>query len=80
MPFEVTEQNPAALEPLFKPWEEPDPASHPQFDPGGPAIIHQVDAPAKYPSSRGIRAEVDAWRRGGYGGIPTLSHPAHLLV
>ena len=73
MPFEVTEQNAAALEPLFKPWEEPIQHRIPNSVSGGPAIIQPGRRPSKVPLVRGIRAEVDAWRRGGYGGISETS-------
>lgn len=72
MPFEVTQRNTAALEPLFKPWEEP--TMHRQPNPGdGPALIVPGRRPSKVPTVRAIRAEVDAWRCGGYAGISETS-------
>lgn len=68
MAFEVNEKNAAALEPLFKPWEEPVRHRVPNPEYGGPAIIKPGRRPSKCPLVRGIRAEVDGWRRGGYAG------------
>lgn len=73
MPFEVTERNVAALEPLFKPWEEPTCHRLPNPQRGQPAIIAPGRRPSKAPLVRAIRAEVDAWRRGGYGGASETS-------
>jgi type III restriction enzyme len=73
MPFEITEQNAAALESLFKPWEEPLLHRTPNPVSGGQAIIQPGRRPSKVPLVRGIRAEVDSWRRGGYGGISDTS-------
>lgn len=73
MPFEVTERNISALEPLFKPWEEP--TRHRVRNPtsGQPALIAPGRRPSKAPLVRAIRAEVDAWRRGGYAGVSETS-------
>lgn len=68
MPFEVTQQNVSALEPLFKPWEEPAMHRLPNPERGKPAIIAPGRRPSKVPLVRAIRAEVDAWRRNGYAG------------
>lgn len=73
MPFEVNEKNMAALEPLFKPWEEPLCHRLPNPMSGGPAIIRPGRRPSKCPLVRGIRAEVDGWRRGGYAGVSETS-------
>lgn len=73
MAFEVTAKNLSALEPLFKPWEEPTRHRLPNPTPGGPAIIAAGRRPSKCPLVRAIRAEVDAWRRGGYAGISETS-------
>lgn len=73
MPFEVTQKNISALEPLFKPWEEPTMHRLPNPIPGAPAIIAPGRRPSKAPLVRAIRAEVDAWRRGGYAGISETS-------
>ncbi len=73
MPFEVTQQNASALEPLFKPWEEPTLHRLPNPTPGAPAIIAPGRRPSKVPLVRAIRAEVDAWRRGGYAGVSDTS-------
>jgi type III restriction enzyme len=73
MAFEVNERNLAALEPLFKPWEEPISHRLPNQTPGGPAIIAPGRRPSKCPLVRGIRAEVDGWRRGGYAGVSETS-------
>jgi type III restriction enzyme len=73
MAFEVNEKNVAALEPLFKPWEEPIRHRLPNPTPGGPAVIQPGRRPSKCPLVRGIRAEVDGWRRGGYAGVSETS-------
>jgi len=73
MPFEVTQQNVAALEPIFKPWEEPTRHRVPNPQSGGAAIIKPGRRPSKCPLVRAIRAEVDAWRRGGYAGVSQTS-------
>nr|MBC7244610.1 DEAD/DEAH box helicase family protein [Chloroflexota bacterium] len=73
MPFEITQQNASALEPLFKPWEEPTLHRLPNPTPGEPAIIAPGRRPSKVPLVRAIRAEVDAWRRGGYAGVSDTS-------
>jgi len=69
MPFELTEKNMSALEPLFKPWEEPTLHRLPNPERGKPAIIAPGRRPSKVPLVRAIRAEVDGWRRGGYAGV-----------
>jgi type III restriction enzyme len=73
MAFEVTEKNAAALEPLFKPWDEPILHRLPNSVPGAPAIIEPGRRPSKCALVRSIRAEVDGWRRGGYAGISETS-------
>lgn len=73
MPFEVTQQNLAALQPIFKPWEEPTCHRVPNPEPGGPAIIKPGRRPSKCPLVGAIRAYVDAWRRGGYAGASETS-------
>jgi type III restriction enzyme len=74
MAFKVNEKNAAALEPLFKPWEEPIRHRVPNPEYGGPAIIKPGRRPSKCPLVRGIRAEVDSWRRGGYAGASQTTH------
>ena len=73
MAFEVTEKNAAALEPLFKPWEEPLQHRLPNPRRGEAAIIQPGRRPSKCPLVRSIRAEVDGWRRGGYAGVSETS-------
>jgi type III restriction enzyme len=73
MAFQVTAQNASALEPLFKPWEEPIRHRLPNPDSGKPAIIAPGRRPSKVPLVRAIRAEVDGWRRGGYAGVSDTS-------
>lgn len=73
MPFEVTEKNASALEPLFKPWEEPVRHRLPNPQRGKAAIIAPGRRPSKVPLVRSIRAEVDGWRRGGYAGVSEAS-------
>ncbi|MFN4294697.1 MAG: DEAD/DEAH box helicase [Thermoflexales bacterium] len=73
MAFEVSATNLSALEPLFKPWEEPTRHRQPNRTPGEPAIIAPGRRPSKAPLVRAIRAEVDAWRRSGYAGVSETS-------
>ncbi|MBI2907605.1 MAG: DEAD/DEAH box helicase family protein [Chloroflexi bacterium] len=73
MPFEVTESNAAALEPLFKPWEEPVQHRLPNPEHGGPAVVAPGRRPSKCLLVRAIRAEVDGWRRGLYAGVSDTS-------
>lgn len=74
MAFEVNEKNISALEPLFKPWEEPTRHRLPNSEqPGAPAKIELGRRPSKVPLVRAIRAEVDGWRRGGYAGVSETS-------
>jgi type III restriction enzyme len=74
MPFEVTQQNVSALEPLFKPWEEPTRHRLPNPQCGQPAIIASGRRPSKVPLVRAVRAEVDDWRRADYPGVSKTSH------
>lgn len=69
----LTGRNLSALEPLFKPWEEPTLHRQPNPQSGAPAIIAPGRRPSKIPTVRAIRAEVDAWRRGGYAGVSATS-------
>lgn len=73
MSFEYTQKNASALEPLFKPWEEPARHRLPNSERGEPAIIAPGRRPSKIPLVRAIRAEVDGWRRGGYSGVSDTS-------
>jgi type III restriction enzyme len=73
MPFEVTEQNLSALDPLFQPWEEPTLHRVRNPQPGQPALIQPGRRPSRCALAPGIRAEVGAWRRGGNGGLVSLS-------
>ncbi|BCW99823.1 MAG: type III restriction endonuclease subunit R [Armatimonadota bacterium] len=73
MAFRVTQRNASALEPLFKPWEEPTSHRQPNPEPGQPAIIAPGRRPSMVPLVRAIRAEVDTWRRGGYAGASETS-------
>lgn len=72
MVFEVTEHNASALEPLFKPWQEPTQHRVPNLLEGQPALIQLGRRPSKCPLVRSIRAEVDAWRR-TYAGVSATS-------
>ncbi|MCK6559519.1 DEAD/DEAH box helicase family protein [candidate division KSB1 bacterium] len=73
MAFEITERNASALEPLFKPWEEPTLHRLPNPQKGEAAIIQPGRRPSKCPLVRSIRAQVDGWRRGGYAGVSDTS-------
>ncbi len=77
MAVEVTGKNAAALQPLFKPWDEPVQHRLPNPIPGGPAIISAGRRPSKCSLVRSIRAQVDWWRRGMYVGVSDTSR--HLL-
>jgi len=77
MPFEVTRENISALEPLFKPWEEPTLHRLPNPQRGQPAIIAPGRRPSKVPLVRAIRAQVDAWRRADY---PSASDTSRTLL
>ena len=77
MPFEVTQQNASALEPLFKPWEEPIWHRLPNPQCGQPAVIAPGRRPSKVPLVRAIRAQVDAWRRADY---PSASDTSRTLL
>jgi len=71
MAVEITEKNLDALKPLYKPWEEPTCYRAPGSS--GTAQIMPGRRPSKCPLVRAIRAEVDAWRRGGYSGVSETS-------
>jgi type III restriction enzyme len=73
MAFEITERNASALEPLFKPWEEPTLHRLPNPQKGEAAIIQPGRRPSKCPLVRSIRPQVDGWRRGGYAGVSDTS-------
>jgi len=73
MLFEVTRENASALEPLFKPWEEPTLHRLPNPQRGQPAVIAPGRRPSKVPLVRAIRAEVDSWRRADYPGASETS-------
>jgi len=60
--------------PLFKPWEEPIQHRLPNPDKaGGISLIVAGRRPSKVTIVRAIRAEVDAWRAGGYAGVSRTS-------
>ena len=69
MATEITLDNRAALEPLFRPWQEP--LSHRVPNPmkGGPAIVQPGRRPSRCPLVRGIRSEVAEFRKSGYVGV-----------
>ena len=73
MAFEITERNASALEPLFKPWEEPTLHRLPNPQKGEAAIIQPGRRPSKCPLVRSIRAQVDGWWRGRYAGVSDTS-------
>jgi type III restriction enzyme len=66
MATEVTFENRAALEPLFKPWAEPGSHRVPNEVKGGPAVVKPRRRPSRCPLVRAIRAEVGHFRQGGY--------------
>jgi len=73
MAFEVNEHNLSALEPLFRPWEEPTQYRMPNPLDGEAALIQPGRRPSKCPLVRSIRAQVDQWRKGGYPGVSDTS-------
>ncbi len=73
MAFEISATNLSALEPLFKPWEEPTMHRRPNPTKGAPSIVEQGRRPSKVPIVRAIRAKVDDWRRDGYAGVSETS-------
>ncbi|BCW94666.1 MAG: type III restriction endonuclease subunit R [Fimbriimonadales bacterium] len=73
MAFQVTQKNLSALQPLFRPWEEPNKHRVPNETPGGAAQTKPGRRPSKVPLVRAIRAEVDGWRLGGYAGVSETS-------
>lgn len=87
MATEITLDNRAALEPLFRPWEEPNAHRTPNPLKGGPAIIQPGRRPSHCPLVRAIRAEVAEFRRSRYAGASTTTrrlldywfHSEHLI-
>jgi type III restriction enzyme len=65
--------NTAALEPLFRPWEEPKRHRVEGESDGGPARILDYRRPADAVIAQNLRASVKAWREGGYGGVSETS-------
>jgi len=71
VPFEVTQENASALEPLFEPWEEPTMHRLPNPERGRPAVI--APAEEKAPSLGGQYVGQDfvlrlRWRPQGLSG------------
>ncbi|MGA2172613.1 MAG: DEAD/DEAH box helicase family protein [Sedimentisphaerales bacterium] len=60
--------NPAALEPLFKPWEEPDSHRVKADRPGEPAKIIKNRRPTPITIAQNLRSAVRDWREGFYAG------------
>lgn len=73
MPTEITLDNRAALEPLFKPWQEPIQHRTPNPLKGGPAIVQPGRRKSRIPTVRGVRAEVSDFRKAGYAGASDTS-------
>lgn len=69
MATEITLDNRAALEPLFRPWDEPMRHRTPNPLKGGPAIVNPGRRPSLCPLVRAIRAEVAEFRRSRYAGV-----------
>src|SRR5579862_1002466 len=69
MATKITLDNRAALEPLFKPWDEPLSHREPNPTKGGPAIVQPGRRPSRCPLVRGIRAEVAEFRKSCYAGV-----------
>jgi type III restriction enzyme len=68
MPTEITFNNREALNPLFKPWEEPTRHRVPNPLAGAPAIVQSGRRPSYCPLVRGVRAEVANFRESDYAG------------
>jgi type III restriction enzyme len=79
MPFEVTQQNLAALEPLFKPWQEPTSHREPILQPGrrqagywfrsrrprpGQPTLYTDEQWEELKQVNDIRARIREWREG----------------
>jgi len=60
--------NPAALEPLFASWEEPN-AHRVRSEDGGPAKTVKGRRPTGVAIAQNLRAEVRDWRENGYFGL-----------
>ncbi len=68
MAFEVRETNLSALNPLYKPWEEPTQHRVRNPQPGQPALIQAGRRPSPLSLVNTLRASLSAWRRAGYPG------------
>ena len=73
MAHRVRKENISALEPLFKPWEEPTKHRKPNPKSGAPALIVEGRRPSKVPLVSILRKEVHEWRSGGYRDISETS-------
>jgi type III restriction enzyme len=73
MATEITAENRAALEPLYRSWDEPNSHRIPNPLKGGPAIVQPGRRPSRCPLVRSLRAQVDDWRRAGYPGASETS-------
>lgn len=65
--------NPAALEPLFEPWEEPRAHRVKSTEKGKPARIVNQRRPSPFPIVQNLRAEVKQWRESFYVGASDTS-------
>jgi type III restriction enzyme len=74
MATEITAENRAALEPLYRSWDEPNSHRIPNPLKGGPAIAQPGRRPSRCPLVRSLRAQVDDWRRAGYPGASETSN------
>lgn len=68
MAFEVTFENREALEPIFRPWDEPIKHRAPNPTKGDSAVVKPGRRPSRCPLVRAIRAEVGNFRQSGYAG------------
>ncbi len=68
----ITERNLEALQPLFKSWEKPDKHRRPGGE-GEGAKIEPGRRPSQCHLVRGIRSDVDDWRKSGYSGVSVTS-------
>lgn len=73
MPTELNERTLIALQPLYKPWEEPNRYRQPNLMHGQAAVLEPGRRPSKAPLVNAIRAQVSSWRASGYAGVSATS-------
>src|SRR5438552_2237748 len=68
--------NPSALEPLFKPWEEPN-RHRVKGEKNRPGVAAKGRRPSRIAIVQNLRSEVRLWREGFYAGVSDTTR--HLL-